>query len=1153
MQKTPSSFEKTRRSQGGPTAMPAQPASMRQALRWLLLCWLLICALTLGVAHASVSVPASQAKAIEAARSALESAELNATQREVAQAQLDAALALEKEAEPLATQLSALQEQAQAAPAQASMPAALTPEERQNQLKQWIARLPKATDDEALEYLLQQERNALETLKTRIDTTANELSNLISRPGQRLGQMAALRQRADAHAGEPQLDSSEPAALQEARRLRRAAEHRRALVELALYETEQTTAEARQRQLEVQLQTLRQEQSLRTPRIDWLNQRISANRLQRLQEQAQAQTALAQSEAVQADPTLLALAQQNAELATQLLQNTQDLAKERNTLIDYEREREQIADVLRDTQARLRLGSNDADIGYWLWQQRLAMPSLLALKAQRQQVQQRLSKLRLQLYSHTEARYALSRGNAAVALEPQENTPAPNDETAQDETRLLPWQAQQATLIDQVEQLLRRRISVLEQTDAALQTILTRGAELLQLMDRQLLWTPSHRPVGLQWLTQWREQAGQAVSFSANLAKAVQFLFIDLANNPLPYLGLGLVLLGLLALRMRAPKHLRAISERMRNISQDSFILTLQALMWTLLIALPSAVAAWGVGSALQEIGARHLHAIEALGHTLVEIAQLLLLTGLWGALVQPGGLAQAHFGWPQPRIQALRRAQPLAMALIVPLSFVVMLSMHYGDNATISTWGRTSLAALAASLAVLSWLLKHLLMPPAPRKAPWFQRTLATLVPLGFASVSLLALSGYIYTGIEVFDALFTSLTVVLAVLVIDGLLRRWLLLGEQQLAHKRMLEQRNANNGVADIEAGEPPPDGEPEIALVTVSTQSRRLLRLLRRSLLAVGLLWAWAAVLPALLRLDSVVLWHSSTVNTAGKTEPMPITLMGVSMGIVVLLLTFSMARNLPGLLELALNSTRHISSATRYTITTLARYAISIAGALFAFSLFGLRWSQLQWMAAALTVGLGFGLQEIFANFVSGLILLVERPFRVGDTITIGDMTGTVTRIRTRATTVLDYDNKEIVIPNKTFITGQVTNWTLSDNVTRMTVNVGVAYGSDPALVRDLLLRAAREHPNVLRDPAPNAWFVTLGNSTLDFELRVYVATLGERMPTLNDLNRRITELLGEANIEIAFPQMDVHVRDICAALDSAQPPAAPSQPGAELA
>ncbi|CAC9688988.1 mechanosensitive ion channel domain-containing protein [Delftia tsuruhatensis] len=219
---------------------------------------------------------------------------------------------------------------------------------------------------------------------------------------------------------------------------------------------------------------------------------------------------------------------------------------------------------------------------------------------------------------------------------------------------------------------------------------------------------------------------------------------------------------------------------------------------------------------------------------------------------------------------------------------------------------------------------------------------------------------------------------------------------------------------------------------------------------------------------------MVLWYTTNTGADGIAHAAPVSLMDALLGVMILLLTISFARNLPGLVEVTLSASTRISSSARYTIATLARYAITIAGTVSAVTLLGLRWGQLQWMVAALTVGLGFGLQEIFANFVSGLILLVERPFRVGDVITIDTLTGTVTRIRTRATTVLDFDNKEIVIPNKTFITGQVTNWTLSDDVTRLVIDVAVAHGNDPGQVRDMLLNVALEHPRCCASPNPTA-------------------------------------------------------------------------------
>jgi len=166
------------------------------------------------------------------------------------------------------------------------------------------------------------------------------------------------------------------------------------------------------------------------------------------------------------------------------------------------------------------------------------------------------------------------------------------------------------------------------------------------------------------------------------------------------------------------------------------------------------------------------------------------------------------------------------------------------------------------------------------------------------------------------------------------------------------------------------------------------------------------------------------------------------------------------------------------------------------------------------------------------KFVSGLILLFERPFRVGDVISVADLTGRVTRIRTRATTILDFDNREIVVPNKSFITGQLLNWTLSDTSTRVTIKVGVAYGTDPDQVSRLLLEAAAAHPLVLRDPEPCSWFLAFGSSSLDFELRVFVGTVADRLQVQSELHRAIARLFAENGIEIAFPQMDLHVRDM---------------------
>ena len=200
------------------------------------------------------------------------------------------------------------------------------------------------------------------------------------------------------------------------------------------------------------------------------------------------------------------------------------------------------------------------------------------------------------------------------------------------------------------------------------------------------------------------------------------------------------------------------------------------------------------------------------------------------------------------------------------------------------------------------------------------------------------------------------------------------------------------------------------------------------------------------------------------------------------------------------------------------------------------------------------MGLGFGLQEIFANFVSGLIILFERPLRIGDTVTIGNVSGTVSRIQIRATTITDFDRKEMIVPNKAFITGQLTNWSLTDTVTRVTIKLGVAYGADLETTRRLLLAIAADNPRVLADPEPLVFFLNFGPSTLDHELRVHVRELGDRNAAIDEINREIDRRFRAAGIEIAFNQMDVHIRSIAdgreALLQST--PAVPPAPSSGL-
>jgi potassium efflux system protein len=205
------------------------------------------------------------------------------------------------------------------------------------------------------------------------------------------------------------------------------------------------------------------------------------------------------------------------------------------------------------------------------------------------------------------------------------------------------------------------------------------------------------------------------------------------------------------------------------------------------------------------------------------------------------------------------------------------------------------------------------------------------------------------------------------------------------------------------------------------------------------------------------------------------------------------------------------------------------------------------WDKLQWLVAALSLGIGFGMQEIFANFISGLIILFERPVRIGDTVTIGALSGTVSRIQIRATTITDFDRKEIIVPNKTFVTDQLINWSLTDTVTRVVISIGLAYETDLELARKLILQAVADNVRVLREPEPQLFFMNIGASTFNFDLRVHVRELGDRLLASDELLTHIAMSFRAHKVEMAFNQMDIFVKNMHGQetqLDSTQQPIA---------
>ena len=277
-------------------------------------------------------------------------------------------------------------------------------------------------------------------------------------------------------------------------------------------------------------------------------------------------------------------------------------------------------------------------------------------------------------------------------------------------------------------------------------------------------------------------------------------------------------------------------------------------------------------------------------------------------------------------------------------------------------------------------------------------------------------------------------------------------------------------------------------------------------------------------------------HVLEVGRNKEGELLWLTLKDITAAVLILMGAGLFVRSLPSICDAALFPRVRWDAGLRYTFLTLSRYVFIFLGLWWGLSAVHMNWSSIQWIVAAVSVGVGFGLQEIVSNFVSGLILLLERPIRVDDIVTVGDQTGTVKRITIRATAIQNADNQTVIIPNKDFIAHRVTNWTLGDTYIRLALSVGVAYGSNMDLVKRLLTETVSSHPRVLTTPPPAIFLRTFGDHALQWEISCFVPRPQDRTATAHDLLLQIDQVFRQHAIVMPFPQQDVHLRSADATL-----------------
>ncbi|MBN1443217.1 MAG: mechanosensitive ion channel, partial [Planctomycetes bacterium] len=1006
--------------------------------------------------------------------------------------------------------------------------------------------VPEGATSRDLEQKLAAEQTELAALKTRLSGPSGleqQLQNLQqSRPAKIREQMAQARQMLEeAEASLKALTATgEETPLVKANRTALEARRASRIAEISMLAEEQLTSNARTEWLAASKDLTARQIAEKEARAKALEEVVNQRRRVEA-EKAQREAEKAAREALGKHPVIAELARTNADLSKQRA----DLAEKINLATParqgMQARREQIQKDFEDARKKLDAGLIDV-LGQILSEYRKELPDASRYRRNSVKRQAEIADVRLKQFAIEEDRRLFGDVATAVAREMQKVDPdLSQSERTEIEAEIRKLAEARLSLLDEIETNYRSYLKALEDQDFEQKLLIDKAAEFAAFLDEQLLWIPSGSAPGLSTIGDLARAMAWLLN-PINWKEAVESLLEDVQRRPVPTGLVLIVIIALLALQRRLRAGLDDIAGRVGKILSDRFSFTLRAFFYTVLLAAPLPLAILLAAWRLSDLNAPEFS--KAVGAGLRTTAALFFFFHFFALLCRQDGVADMHFRW-RDRTLKLLRSHFLWFAPIAITTGSIISATETQTNETFrNSLGRLAFVVAMVALSTLTQRILRLrggveeqILADSPQG--WIARLKYVWYPLAVGlplALAILAIAGYYYTALHLQEKLVYSILIVVGALIVHDMVIRWLFVTHRRLAIAKAREERRAaaeaaaKTAEATDEAALVTPQ-VPEVDLAALTEQSRQLLRTLLGLSVLIALWAVWAPVLPALKVLDEVRLWDAQTV-VDGQLSVQQITLSHLALSLVILVFTVVAARNLPGVLEIGILQRLPMETGTRYATTTISRYLLTGVGIAVAFKAIGLGWGQVQWLVAALSLGIGFGLQEIVANFVSGLILLFEQPIRVGDIVTIDNTTGVVSRIRIRATTITDWDRKEFIVPNKEFITGRVLNWTLSNKVNRIVIEVGVAYGSDTTAARELLLKIAEEHPLILDDPPPIASFEGFGDSALNLVLRCYLPDLQNRLMTIHEIHTAVHERFNEAGIEIAFPQQDLHIRSV---------------------
>ncbi|MBD2809341.1 mechanosensitive channel MscK [Xenorhabdus sp. Vera] len=675
-------------------------------------------------------------------------------------------------------------------------------------------------------------------------------------------------------------------------------------------------------------------------------------------------------------------------------------------------------------------------------------------------------------------------------------------------------------LLDQLNDQLGNQITHAINLQMDQQELLDVTHSLEQTLVQQIFWVNSNKPMNLVWL---KSLPGLIQGELSHLNVRFNFSGLITGLKDSIHFVIPLILVGLF-LRWQTKginEQLKKIADEVGQFRRDSQLHTPLALILTLIKTLPLAFIVLAIGYWYSKSGDDLDDLIWGFSR---QLALFWIIYSCSYQILTKDGIGESHFFLDRAVCTLFRKNLVHLSIALLPILFWITLGAKHPLRLSDDVIGQ-------CIVFICLFLLFFFIFPFC--RYIWREKNshmIRTIVvtALTFAPLVLMVLmvSGYFYTTLRLAERWLYSLYLLFFWHISYQACLRGLSIAARRIAYQRAVARRQSlvKEGTEGEVVEEPP------MALDQINQQSLRLTTMVLFLVFLGAFYWIWSDLVTVFSYLDRINLWQYSTTTELGNVLKY-VTLKDLMLSIAMLVIAWVMMRNLPGLLEVLVLSRLQLQQGSSYAIKTTLTYLIMGVGGITALGTLGVSWNKLQWLAAALSVGLGFGLQEIFANFVSGLIILFERPVRIGDTVTIGTYSGSVSKIRIRATTITDFDRKEVIIPNRAFVTERLINWTLSDTVTRIIIKVGVAYGSDLDKVKEILLKAANDNSRVMSEPGPQVYFMSFGSSTLDHELRLYVRELGDRSRTVDEINRSIDKLCRENGINIAFNQLEVYLHN----------------------